>query len=68
MSRPPRHEIVEVYPCEVHDHLAEIVRQEHVSQAAIAKRILSSPALCKMVDAVADREVEGIRVTITIRG
>lgn len=68
MSRPRHHEIVEVHRCGVYDELAEIVRQENISQTMIAKEILRSSGLCKMVDSVASGEVDGIHVEIVIRG
>ena len=42
MSRPRHHQIVEVHPCAAYDELAEIVRQENISQTMIAKEILRS--------------------------
>ncbi len=68
MSHRRHHEIVRVRPVDVHDELTEIVRHEEFAQASVAKQILRSPALCRMVDAVASGEADGIRVEITIRG
>ncbi len=41
-----------MHPVPVYDELAEIVRQEEISQTRVARQILQSPALCRMVDAV----------------
>ena len=68
MNQPTHHDVVRVPPCDVHSELAEIARQENISQTMIAKQILRSPGLGRMVDSVASGEVDGIRVEIVIRG
>ncbi len=68
MNHRRRHDIVRVHPVPIYDELTEIVRQEEISQTRVARQILQSPALCRMVDAVASGEADGIRVEITIRG
>lgn len=61
-------EVVRVDRCDLADELVEIARERNLIDAALAKRILQSAALGKMVDAVACGEVEGVRVEIVIRG
>ena len=53
MTRPACHEIVRVVPPRVHNELAEIIRQKNMSQTIVAKHVLRSPGLARMVDAVA---------------
>jgi len=52
----------------VHNELAEIIRQKNMSQTVVAKHVLRSPGLARMVDAVASGEIDGICVRIVIRG
>ena len=68
MTRPACHEIVRVIPPRVHNELAEIIRQKNMSQTLVAKHILRSPGLARMVDAVASGEIDGMCVRIVIRG
>ncbi|MCH8963717.1 MAG: hypothetical protein IIB58_02050 [Planctomycetes bacterium] len=68
MTRPAYHEIVRVIPPRVHNELAEIIRQKNMSQTVVAKHVLRSPGLARMVNAVASGEIDGMCVRIVIRG
>ncbi len=68
MARPVCHDIVRVVPPRVHNELADIIRHKNMSQTVVAKHVLRSPGLARMVDAVASGEIDGMCVRIVIRG
>lgn len=68
MSKPVCREIIRAIPPRVHNELAEIIRQKNMSQTVVAKHVLRSPGLARMVNAVASGEIDGMCVRIVIRG
>lgn len=68
MHKPTSHDVIHVPTFPVDEALVDLAHRDHVAQAAVAKQILHSPTLKKMVDAVASGEVDGIRIEIVIHG